>query len=276
MPELKKLSTNELITKAYDEKNDDRFWDIIWELRFRGTETEYQASVKLIESDDPVNREIGATILSQLDAENGTYLTQATDSIIPLLYDSSEDVIEAAVFGLSHTRQIKSIPHLMKLIDHDNDDIRHGVALALSGFEDETAVAGLIKLTTDLHHETRNWATFGLGQQCEMDTPAIRKALKARLTEEDHEIRGEALIGLANRKDGEIKTAIMKELEGEFHGTWAVEAAETIADPDFIPALEKILINLKDALPIHMVSAIEDAIKSCSSGVSKPSVFHKT
>ena len=258
------MSSDELIDKAYNEENNDRFWDIIWELRFRGTDTEYQASIKLIGSDDPVSREIGAIILSQLDAKNGTYLIQATDALIPLLYDSNEDVIEAAAFGLSHTRQLKSVPHLMKLIGHKNEDIRHGIALALSGIEDDRAIKGLIKLTADPHPETRNWATFGLGQQCEVDTPAIRDALRARLSEEDHEIRGEALIGLAHRKDEDVKPAIMKELEGDFHGTWAVEAAEALGDPDFLSALNTIKADYKDKLPKHMLNRIDDAINSCS------------
>ncbi|MCB1592076.1 MAG: HEAT repeat domain-containing protein, partial [Alphaproteobacteria bacterium] len=264
MTRYKNLTTKELIEAAYKEQNDDDFWEMIVDLHCRGSDTELHASLDLIKSDDPISRQIGAQIISQLDPGKQTYHEQAIKALIPLLEDKNEDVIEVAAFGLGHRQDKRNISHLLKVVDHPNANIRHGVVMGLSRIEDPAAISGLIKLSADSDYDTRNWATFGLGSQCDMDTPEIRKALRERLSDEDPEIRGEALIGLAKRKDSQVKQAIIKELTSEFLGSLAIEAAGVLADPDFIPLLEELKRVEKDNLPKSMLRDIEEALESCS------------
>jgi HEAT repeat protein len=264
MTRYKNLTTKVLIEAAYKEENEDDFWEMILDLSSRASDTELAASLDLIKSDDPIYRQIGAQILSRLDPGKKTYHEQAIEALIPLLSDKDEDVIEVAAFGLGHRRDTRNVPHLLKFIEHPNPNIRHGVVMALTGLEDPAALDALIKLSADSDYDTRNWATFGLGQQCDVDTPEIRKALRERLSDEDSEKRGEALIGLAKRKDAQVKQAIIKELTGEFLGSLAIEAAGLLGDPDFIPLLEEIKQAEKDNLPDSMLRDIEEAIEICT------------
>lgn len=264
-------STTDLINMAYKETCDDTYWDMISELRTRGSETEFEAARNLTLSDDPVNRQIGAQILAQLGYGKDVFHNESVDILISLLDDKNEDVIEVAAFSLGHRHNVRAIHHLLKHVNHQNNLIRFGVAFGLSGLENMDAAEGLIKLCRDKDFDTRNWATFGLGQQCELDNTDIREALRENLSDSSPEIRGEALIGLALRKDSCIKDAIIKELNDEFHGIWVVEAAEAIADPDYIPLLEKIKAEQKDKIPDYMMTCIDDAIDACSKKQSKVS-----
>lgn len=72
----------------------------------------------------------------------------------------------------------------------------------------------------------RDWATFGLGQQCDLDTHEIREALVARLNDPDDDTRDEAIMGLARRKDARAIPAIERELRASEFGSLVLEAAE--------------------------------------------------
>jgi HEAT repeat protein len=54
-------------------------------------------------------------------------------------------------------------------------------------------------LTQDTAPEVRDWATFALGTQIDLDTSEIRDALAARLNDPDEVTRAEAATGLSRR-----------------------------------------------------------------------------
>jgi HEAT repeat protein len=54
--------------------------------------------------------------------------------------------------------------------------------------------------------------------------------LLQRLVDENHEIRGEALVGLAKRRDERVLEPLIKELSSDSVGILAVEAAKEIGD----------------------------------------------
>lgn len=266
-------STAELIAKAYvaykeeydDEVDDDdsEYWRIIGEVRTRGSSCEFDAAKTLTESKDAIERVIGADILGQLGWGQKTFQEESVVILIPLLSDEADDVIASAAFSLGHRKDSRGIPHLVKLIGHNNPWVRYGVVFGLIGFDDEQAVNALIQLSRDSDYDVRNWATFGLGRQCNMDTEELRKALIERLSEEDPEIRGEALIGLARLKDENVKEAIIKELMGEFHGSWVLEAAELMGDPEFCPLLRKLRVHIENEEDSYFLKDVDDAILAC-------------
>ncbi len=133
----------------------------------------------------------------------------------------------------------------------------------LSGIDDLDAIAGLIELSCDLDDDTRDWATFGLGSQTSLDTPELRDALAARLTDTDPEIRGEAMIGLARRGDERAHPAIEAALRGLFHGDWPLEAVEHLAGPAWIPLVELHRQNADPEDAARFASSFDAALAAC-------------
>ncbi len=270
----KSQSTAELIAKAYiahkesddDEENEEKeekYWHIMWELYNRGSICEFNAAKALTESKDIVERQIGANILGQLGVPKKPFHEESIAILIQLLSDEADNVIASAAFSLGHRNDSRGIPHLVKLIGHNNPRVRFGVVSGLSCFDDERAVNALIQLSRDSDYDVRNWATFGLGSLCNIDTEELRTALFERLSEEDHEIRCEALVGLAKRKDQRVKDAIMKELMEEFHGSWVLEAAELMGDPDYCPLLRELRVQLEGTEDSCFLTDVDNAILAC-------------
>ena len=177
-------------------------------------------------------------------------------------------MIASAAFALGHRCDPVAIPHLLEHLHHPDAWVRQGITLGLSGFDEQAAVSGLIVLSEDLDYDVRNWAVFGLASQCDLDTSELRQALLRSANDQEPEIRGEALIGLARRKDERVKELVYKELSGEFHGDWAVEAAERYPDPAFIPLLEALLQQIGDKDRAHFGKHINAALAACQNNTA--------
>ncbi len=265
-----KNTSKELVEKAYKESDLAKRWKCIAEIQRRGTREEFNIAKEQTKSNDPIRRGIGADILGQLGWQKSKFRKSSVQILVSLLEDKNEDVIYAAATALGHREAPEAIPHLIKLKDHKNEEIRLGVVYGLTGYEDEDTVKTLIELSNDPDHDVKNWATFNLGSQCDVDTPELRKVLKARLNDEDSDTRGEAIIGLAKRKYENIEDIIIKELENDEIGTLVLEAATLIGNRTFLPYLKKwqdfkkwqeTPENLEDT---YFQDVLYDAVKACS------------
>jgi HEAT repeat protein len=144
---------------------------------------------------------------------------------------------------------------------------RHSVAFAIRGAAGDPpsphAIEALIALSADLDGETRDWATFGLGSQLEdEDTEAIRDALAARLDDPDGDTSGEALLGLAGRRDPRALPVLLARLDDD-PGNLIVEAAAALGAPEALPALQRLKREgwqLDDPRP----SVLDDALHACA------------
>ena len=261
--DLKKLSTMEIVDLARYAKNGEEYHDLIAILHLRGTIVEFEAAQNLARSLDPLEREIGADILGQLGGWERAFQDESVARLIALLADPVDEVIAAAAYSLGHRNAPEAVEDLLKLMDHPKPEIRHAVTIGLNCQEDPAAIAGLIRLAADNDKDVRNWATFGLGSQIETDSPEIRQALLARLDDDDHEIRGEALVGLARRQHPHMVDFICRELEGASLNILVVEAAEITADPQLYPLLLKWKKNdgEEDDFFQHR---LEEALKACN------------
>ncbi|MEH2181319.1 HEAT repeat domain-containing protein [Nostoc sp.] len=231
-------STQELIELALKEENDD----VVGILHFRGNQEVFAAAAELCNSQNPRERQLGADILGQLGIPHRTFPDQSLMILIRLLeYEQNADVLNSIGIALGHLHDPRAIAPLIRLKSYPSSSVRYGVVFGLLGYEDELAISTLIELSSDQDYEVRNWATFGLGSQIETDTTAIREALYQRFinenTDENYEIYGEALVGLAKRKDSRILTRLIEELLSDYVGVVAVEAAEEFADSRLYPAL---------------------------------------
>ena len=172
--------------------------------------------------------------------------------------EEDSDVLAAAAMALGHLRDGRAVKALVSLKNHPSENVRFGVVHGLSAHEDESAVGALVELSADDDDDVRNWATFGIGSLIDADTREIREALFRRLNDSDHEVRGEALVGLARRGDERVVEYLLKELSSGEVGALAVEAARDIARPQLYPGL----IKLKEWWDVDR-ELLEEAVGAC-------------
>ena len=239
-------------------------WTAVTALRGLGSREVLDEALKLTTSDDPRVRARAADILGQLGVPARTFPEECLRATINLLSNDIEPrVLEAAAFALGHLpTEPRGTSALVKLIAHDDRDVRFGVAFALGGRTDPEAIAALIRLTSDDADGVRDWATFGLGCLCEFDcdlvTEPVRAALLDRLTDEHFDTRSEALIGLARLGDDRVIDSVLAALRAELVGELAVEAAGLLARKEFLPALR----DLRSWWDVNE-DLLEESIQQC-------------
>jgi HEAT repeat protein len=237
-------STAELISISLrGEPDDERALEALHLLHWRGTRDVLEAAAHLLRSPLPHERGRGADILGQLGIPERTFPEECVRLLLELLRRETEPaVLESAATALGFFHDPRAVPALVKLKAHPDPAVRFGVVQGLSGQEHPEAVAALIELSGDPDDNIRNWATFELGTQLETDTPELREALLRRVSDSHAEIRGEALVGLARRKDPRVLEPVVAALSAPNVLVLAVEAAELLEDPRLLP----ILVELRD------------------------------
>lgn len=262
------------------DKSDDELHNVILEgnsdekhaaaslLTTRGGVANFHKALEFCISADPAIRDKGAFVLGQLGAQVGRHERPFSQESAPILIellenDEDEDVRASAAFALGHLINPIAVPYLIKHANDKSAEVRHGVAFALCSFGGQDVADILIVLSADPDRDVRDWATTALGSFLEMDTREIRDALVARLGDEDDEIRGEALIGLAERKDERVIEPLKRELSGEFWGSWCLEAAELMADPAFYPLLLSLRERIASEGEERFLSDADRAIAAC-------------
>lgn len=256
-------STAEIIGAYLQSDGDAAGGNSLATVHYRGGLTEFRAGVELLASADPRERAAGADVLAQLGWRDRTFLNESVDALLGALRDPEAQVVQSAIFALGHRADPRAIDALLRFVAHPIADFRYAAVHGLMPHETPTVVDALVELSRDSDRDVRDWATFTLGSQFESDSAALRAALHERLTDPDPEVRGEALLGLARRGDASIAPVVEHELEGEFHGDWAVEAAELLGDPRFLPALRRLYERLDDRDAAYFRGSVESAIASC-------------
>jgi HEAT repeat protein len=259
----------EALALSQDDLESDLRWQLIHELHRRGTEDVFAAAKQLSEQSDAPARELGADILCQLGELKYRELGQArpfTEQSVPilrsLLTDQNDRVVGAAIAAIGQHYRNAVLAEMPSLASHPSLRVRLSAAKTVrpqhEGLENPTAIEMLIRLSEDEDDTVRNWATFSLGSQGDLDTPEIREALHRRLSDSDFDARSEALIALAERKDRRVIPFIAAALESETVGALAVEAAGAIGSPDLLPPL----LELRSWWDVD-TALLESAIRNC-------------
>lgn len=171
---------------------------------------------------EPLRRRVGAAVIGQLGHSKIGYEPvyveeryQALKDLLAAERVGAEDpgVISEACVAFGHLGDPRAIPVLLELREHPETSVRYGVVFGLFGHRTPEAIDGLIALSSDCDEAVRDWATFGLGQMTDADSPAIRAALHARLDDPCFEARNEAIEGLASRGDTSVLPALIRELQ---------------------------------------------------------------
>ncbi|MGH2719681.1 MAG: HEAT repeat domain-containing protein, partial [Actinomycetota bacterium] len=170
--------------------------------------------------------------------------------------------------GSLATQRGRFPPHLSSY--HPDERLRFAVACALPSCcsDDDTppdiAVDALLGLMEDDDEDVRDGATFGLGSQLDADSSVARDALVQRYGDANLDARDEAIVGLARRRDPRAYEIVAARLSEDSIGTLAVEAAQHLADAQFLPALGA-LTTWWDVNP----GLLEDAIAACDPGLRR-------
>lgn len=251
---MKDLATDRLIKVAIETHDEDPKWDLIRLLHLRGTQEVFDQAKELCNSDDPEIKVLGIDIIAQLGVPDRTFPEAGRDLFYTMLETEIDiETLVPIIVALGHTQDEMDHTKLDRVIayaDHEDSDIRFAVVQALSKHNYLPAITALITLSADLDDEIRDWATFALGSMIDGDTPEIRRALWARIEEEDHwDTYSEAITGLALRKDPGIYDVILKELQKDDPTSLIFEASAEFGDPRLLEPMEHILVKAKQEDP---------------------------
>ncbi|HTK15770.1 MAG TPA: HEAT repeat domain-containing protein [Acidimicrobiia bacterium] len=214
-----------------------------------------------MESDDLTQRiaELGARV-------NGH--PENVDEVVPqllALLDAHDDprVIAEIIDALGSSWDESANLAVLTYARHPDPAIRLAVTRAIPGGTDsragmELVANALIRLSRDDADEIRDWATFGLGSNLPIDNDEVREALVARLADVSADVRDEALVGLAHRRDRRAVNVVADSLADDTVGPLVFEAAEYLADPALYEALVQwSTVNSADDLVLRALRACD-------------------
>src|SRR5262249_36850135 len=157
---------------------------------------------------------------------------------------------------------------LVLFLDDADSDVRYQAVYGLSVpvdpdlAEEHPVVQGLLRAMQDPDEDVRDWATFTVGTQLDVDTPAVRAALVDRLDDDGADPAGEAAVGLARRHDQRVYPVLAAQLADPDIGNLYVEAAVELGDSGLLPQLEALKsAGWQDHDPIP--STLDRAIAAC-------------
>lgn len=253
------------VVERYRRGIEQNNWDInLGLVHYRGGEEEFQLGKTYLNSDDSLDRGVGADILGQLGWRDKTFLDLSVSLLISALQDKVDNVVYCDCIALGHRCDEKAIAHVIKFAQSPSTEIRNGVVFALLGQESAEAIDVMLLLSCDEDIDTRNWAMFGLGTQIASDSPDIRQALLKGTSDKDSEIRGEALVGLANRNDSSIVQLIINEWETvEEVSILSIEAAEIVASSRLYSTLTELEKTLDLDEDVFFQFQLQHALDAC-------------
>ncbi|MEO8516686.1 MAG: hypothetical protein ABI426_08080 [Flavobacterium sp.] len=243
MKKLINYSNETIFTRLLNNKSNENYWNYIDELRKRKSKDIFEKCILLIKSEIIKERIIGIDVLAQFGYPR-LHKNVILKELFQLLKNETDKyAISSLFYAIGHNNEnltMKQIDLICSFKKHKSSRVRYSLAFALLTKEEPNAILTLIKLSNDRDFEIRDWATFGIGTQIEIDTEEIRNALWKRIKDKYEGVRFEAIIGLAKRKDERIKEILKIELENidEF-GSLILEAIEEFNDKEFIPLIEK-------------------------------------
>ena len=263
------------------DEEENEYFDTLAVLHFRGTREVLDVARELCRSVIPKERHVGVDILGKLgdsvrilrdahraladDQTNGCLRDHNADIVCQLnevigdAQEFPEEVVPVLLQVLAEEEIddiLKSLAHalgqytgydqavieaLVRLAGNDIEAIRHATAMSLGGVDNPLAIDTIIRLTLDEDDLVRDWATFSLAKLTDADTPEIRDALAARLDDEEDDVFGEAIYGLARCGDQRVIPALLSarrlQTAENYRYQALISAGKLIGDPRLLLAL---------------------------------------
>jgi HEAT repeat protein len=235
----------ELLRRALATEDTEERHAIVVGLQGRTDRATFDAACALTRSPGPRERELGLDVLGQIGYLAGRpFLEDTLPAVLACCADDWPEVLSSAVVALGHLADPRGLSAVLGHVAHPSDEVRFAVTFALPSVAGDPpageAISALIRLTCDPDPEIRDWAVMGIGSSCEADTPQVRDALAERLTDQEGDIAGEALLGLAQRKDLRALARLLAALDAEHPGNLDVMAAAALGAPEALPALRRL------------------------------------
>ena len=250
-----------------DWEDDDRYWQIVASLQSRGDDDTFAEAVSLSHSATSAERRLGAHVLGQFGIRVDH---PKRDTALPVLIDmaatnADDEVVSAVVTALGQLHDANGLQAVLRHATHSSARVRLHVAMAVPDLAGspahDDAVAALLRLSDDVDGAVRDWATFGLGTQMDVDNLDVRTALTARIADDDAVTSGEAIVGLARRRDARVLPHVLERLRSLALADYLIDAAAELGDPRFLPLLQ----DLQDTVGVFngRAASLEEAIESC-------------
>jgi HEAT repeat protein len=240
-------------------------------LQLRGNPQTLERVRALVASPNWRQRAVGLGVASQLlhgrrgsMSQRVAYALEETQAMLLTgLRDRRDEVVAVAACGLSHRPHPAALPDLVALSRHPDASMRFNVTLALGRYAQPEAIAALLRLARDDDASVRDWATFGLGTLHEVDSADVRQLLWDNLRDEDEDVRGEALAGLAQRRDPRVAAYLIETL-GDACRVYELDAAEKMADPALLESLRALARTVdRNTADCCWLGALDAALAAC-------------
>lgn len=236
---------DDLFARALAAVDDEARAEHVATLQIRGGARAYAKARTLLEGESVRERVLGADILGQVGAPEGRPFGEETVAALRELCarEQDPDVLSAVVVAFGHLGDCRAAPDVLRHTENGSAGLRQSIAFALPSLIDEqdadatgAVVEGLVALTEDTDEEVRDWATFGLAQ-LHVDSTQVRDALVRRLADENPDVAGEALVGLARRGDARGHETVRRRLIDADADLFVLEAASELHDSGLLPLL---------------------------------------
>ena len=271
--QLSGLGLKSLVGMALQNWGSDESWEAISELQMCGSPDTLILASRLAKCRNHRKRALGLYIASQLRRrqKHGRFgsieyaLGETQELLLSGLHDISSEVCRAAISGFGHRPHPLALPELIKFASHPDKEIRFGVAVALGNYSEADSIDALVRLAKDDSDAVRDWATFGIGSMLEVDNPKVRDLLWANLQDNDEDVRGEALVGLAVRKDERVIPVLLGLLDTNCR-VFELTASEAVASPILLERLNTIKdsVTNENGSDSYWYGCLLDAIDACS------------
>ncbi len=223
---------DELFRKTLEgEYDDDVPWRAVYDLRCLGTREVFDVAAQWCQSADPLQRARGLDVIAQIGktaSHPRNAFPEESFSLVSSILCSEKDVrpLSSAIAALGHLDDERAVPLVAPFKQHTSAEVRFDVAFALGSYPSHLlSVEILLELMGDEDEEVRDWATFGVGVLGGTDSPEVREALARALDDTCEEVREEALVGVAKRRDVRALTPLLEALEHESVTMRIIEAA---------------------------------------------------
>jgi HEAT repeat protein len=216
---------------------DETRWQAVRELRRIATREVFDKAAVWCRSEEPLARARGLDVLAQIaktvDHPNNSFPDESFSVVSSVLRNEQEiRPLDSAIAALGHLDNPLGIPLIIQHKLHPDANIRFAVACALESFPNDhrSAQCLLLLMREDGDEDVRDWATFSLGVQGDLDSDQIRDALLERLADSNQDVRDEAMASLGKRQEPRVLPSLVSALARPTVSRPVIQAARDMLD----------------------------------------------